>query len=105
MHCTAHGPAQECVQRFLYRSMTELTRSALPAGIDAQEAAMQALRRAEPCLWFNPQRSADIPATMHAEGRHISLHDTQAASDRFRRFGGLLARLFPELEATPPASE
>lgn len=66
---------------------------------EAQEAALQALRRADPCLWFNPHRSADIPAAMRAGDRHISLHDTQAAADRFRRFAGLMARLFPELEA------
>ncbi|WCM91033.1 D-serine ammonia-lyase [Acidovorax sp. NCPPB 2350] len=59
-----------------------------------------ALRRAEPCLWFNPQRRAEVPSAMEAEGRTISLDDTHGAAARFSRFAGLLAHLFPELRGT-----
>lgn len=59
-----------------------------------------AVRHAEPCLWLNPDRLAEVPAAMDAGGQDISLHDTQAAAARFGRFAPLLARLFPELRAS-----
>ncbi|MDT0138506.1 D-serine ammonia-lyase [Acidovorax sp. PRC11] len=59
-----------------------------------------AVRHAEPCLWLNPDRLAEVPAAMDACGQNISLHDTQAAASRFGRFAPLLARLFPELQAS-----
>ncbi|MBS0506084.1 MAG: D-serine ammonia-lyase [Proteobacteria bacterium] len=65
-----------------------------PAGVAAL------LRRAEPCLWLNPQRQAVVPALLPVAGSRIGLADTQAAAARFERFAPLLARLFPELQDT-----
>ncbi|WP_404299357.1 D-serine ammonia-lyase [Alicycliphilus denitrificans] len=58
------------------------------------------LRRAEPCLWLNPQRQALLPAALPVAGGCIGAQDTQAAAARLARFAPLLARLFPELAAS-----
>ena len=55
------------------------------------------IRHAQPCLWTNPQRLAQPPATLQALGQRISLQDTRAAAARMARCAGLLARVFPEL--------
>ncbi|MDA8520844.1 D-serine ammonia-lyase [Acidovorax sp. NCPPB 4044] len=75
------------------------TRLLLDAAVDS------ALRRAEPCLWLNPRRRSETPDALEAEGWRISLHDTHAAAARFGRFAGLLAELFPELQASGGAIE
>ncbi|MBS0392734.1 MAG: D-serine ammonia-lyase [Proteobacteria bacterium] len=58
------------------------------------------LRQAQPCLWLNPQRQTALPTALPIAGGRIGLADTQAAAARLARFAPLLARLFPELEAS-----
>ena len=69
--------------------------------LSATDAALATLlRRAEPCLWLNPRRQAVLPRAQPVAGSSIGLDDTRAAAARFARFAPLLARLFPELQAT-----
>jgi D-serine dehydratase len=63
-------------------------------------AHIEALRAARPTLWLNPDLAAERPEQLRAGDRCISLADVREAQARFRRFAPLLARLFPELEAT-----
>ena len=56
------------------------------------------LRRAEPCLWFNPRRR-DTAARLPVAGTQIGLDDMEAAAARFARCAPLLAQVFPELRA------
>ena len=65
-----------------------------------QDGTAALLRRAEPCLWLNPQRQALVSQLQPIAGASIGLADTQAAAARFARFAPLLAQLFPELQAT-----
>lgn len=58
------------------------------------------LRHAQPCLWTNPARLAQAPASLRALGRTISLNDTWEAAARLHRFEGLLAQVFAELAGT-----
>ncbi len=51
-------------------------------------------------MWTNPHRSAEADVQTVVDGRRISLADMRAAQARFARFAPLLARLFPELEAS-----
>ncbi|HQQ69823.1 MAG TPA: D-serine ammonia-lyase [Alicycliphilus sp.] len=74
--------------------MTTLAATPEQAGVAAL------LRRAEPCLWLNPQRQPVVPALLPVAGSRIGVADTQAAAARFVRFAPLLEQLFPELQAT-----
>lgn len=58
------------------------------------------LRAGHPCLWTNPQVPAAPPAEVAAHGRVIGPQDVREAAARLARFAGLLAQLFPELEAS-----
>jgi D-serine dehydratase len=58
------------------------------------------LRNAQPVLWANRGRQAHPAPELSALGKRISLVDTQSAADRMARFAGLLAHIFPELQAT-----
>lgn len=60
----------------------------------------QALRCAQPLIWFNPARTPQPPTPTPAGSGHIGLDDMRAAQARFTRFAPLLARLFPELSAS-----
>lgn len=64
------------------------------------DATTASLRRAEPCLWPNPQRQPTQAAEQAVAGSSISLDDTKAAAARFARFAPLLERVFPELQAS-----
>lgn len=54
------------------------------------------LRAAQPCLWTNPGRQADVPPRLPVGAASVGVEDMQAAVARFDRFAGLLAELFPE---------
>ena len=58
------------------------------------------LRAAQPCLWTNPGRSAAVAPQLSAGTAMVGVQDMQAARQRFARFAGLLATLFPELQAS-----
>lgn len=58
------------------------------------------LRAAQPCLWTNPGRSAAVAPQLSVGTAMVGVQDMQAARQRFARFAGLLATLFPELQAS-----
>ena len=59
------------------------------------------LRAAQPCLWTNPGRQAEVPPRLSVGTAAVGVEDMQAAVARFGRFAGLLAALFPqELQAS-----
>ncbi|MDY0107268.1 MAG: D-serine ammonia-lyase [Giesbergeria sp.] len=58
------------------------------------------LRAAQPCLWTNPGRQAEVPPRLSVGTATVGVDDMQAAVARFGRFAGLLAELFPELQAS-----
>ncbi len=64
------------------------------------DPTLSSIRHAEPVLWANPGRAADLPPVLDAGGQGISLDDTKAAAARLVRWAGALAELFPELQAT-----
>ncbi len=69
-----------------------------PQDLQAPQATVQeCLRQAKPTLWINPARLTDVPNTLSALGRTISLDDTKSAAARLARCAGLLAKVFPEL--------
>jgi len=70
-----------------------------------QPAVQSDLQAARPVFWANPQRSEDPVVETRVDGRGISLADVRGAQARFARFAPLLARLFPELEASAGAIE
>ena len=94
--------AQQAINFNGFHIMSKPSASDTPAIAGApQEAAPAArLRLAEPCLWLNPWRQALAPDVQPVAGDCIGLEDTRAAAARFTRFAPLLARLFPELQAT-----
>ena len=55
------------------------------------------LRAAQPCLWTNPGRQAEVPPRLSVSTGSVGVEDMQAAVARFGRFAGLLAELFSEL--------
>ena len=58
------------------------------------------LRAAQPCLWTHSGRSAAVEAQLSVGTAMVGVQDIQAASQRFARCAGLLATLFPELQAS-----
>ena len=76
--------------------MTQQSES--PGATDGAPSAL--LRAARPCLWLNLQRQSLSPPSLPVAGSSIGPADTRAAADRLARFAPLLARLFPELEAS-----
>jgi len=56
--------------------------------------ALAELKKAQPCLWCNPDLS---PAAEALDDLPLTRDDFQAAEARWRRFAPLLAVLFPEL--------
>ena len=58
------------------------------------------MQAALPVFWGNPERSDAAVTQTVVDGRAISLADVSAAQARFERFAPLLARLFPELQAS-----
>lgn len=58
------------------------------------------LRAAQPCLWTNPGRQAEVPSRLSVGTGTVGVEDMQAAVARFGRFAPLLADLFPELQAS-----
>ena len=59
------------------------------------------LRAAQPCLWTNPGRQAEVPSRLSVGTGSVGVEDMQAAVARFGRFTPLLAELFPqELQAS-----
>lgn len=64
------------------------------------DPTLSSIRQAEPVLWANPARAADLLPVLDAGGQGISLDDTKAAAARLARWAGALAELFPELQAT-----
>jgi len=49
------------------------------------------LRAAQPCLWTNPGRQAEVPPRLSVGTGTVGVEDMQAAVARFGRFAGLLA--------------
>lgn len=58
------------------------------------------LRAAQPCLWTNAGRVPQVPPQLSVGTALVGMDDMQAAVARFGRFAGLLAELFPELQAS-----
>lgn len=58
------------------------------------------LRAAQPCLWTNAGRVPQVPPQLSVGTAFVGMDDMQAAVARFGRFAGLLAELFPELQAS-----
>ena len=58
------------------------------------------LTAAQPCLWTHSGRSAAVEAQLSVGTAMVGVQDIQAASQRFARCAGLLATLFPELQAS-----
>ena len=58
------------------------------------------LRAALPCLWTNAGRVPQVPPQLSVGTALVGMDDMQAAVARFGRFAGLLAELFPELQAS-----
>jgi D-serine dehydratase len=54
------------------------------------------LRAAQPCLWTNPGRQAEVPSRLSVGTGTVGVEDMQAAVARFGRFAPLLAELFPQ---------
>ena len=54
------------------------------------------LRAAQPCLWTNPGRQAEVQPRLSVGTGAVGVEDMQAAVARFGRFAPLLAELFPQ---------
>lgn len=66
-----------------------------------QASVQDRLRAAQPCLWTNPGRQAEVPPRLSVGTGTVGVDDMHAAVARFGRFAGLLADLFPdELQAS-----
>jgi len=63
-------------------------------------SVQERLRAAQPCLWTNPGRQAGVPPQLSVGTATVGVDDMHAAVARFGRFAGLLAELFPELQAS-----